>query len=282
MASFLLSKKSPLVLICTTAMVVVVASCSSETAITTTTSVMLASTTSTATKEVAPTIAGQVATTTAKAVATTTTEVITPTTTEVPPKATGTEQMLALSVLEQIVQVNEFSTGYSRDLFRHWIDADRDSCNTREEVLIEESMSTAQVDRFGCAVVAGDWFSAFDGLTHTDPSNLDIDHLVPLKEAWDSGAHLWTSEQRERFANDLGDGRSLIAVTNSVNRSKGDRDPSQWLPPRSAYVCQYISDWIAVKWQWNLTMDQSEWGRIRNLLTGQCRDTPLATWGLVK
>jgi hypothetical protein len=102
---------------------------------------------------------------------------------------------------------------------------------------------------------------------------------VPLKEAWDSGAHAWTSLQRERFANDLSDGRALIAVTNSVNRSKGDRDPSQWLPPRTAYVCTYISDWIAVKYQWNLSMDSSEWGRLKNLLNGQCVGTTIAPWG---
>lgn len=198
-----------------------------------------------------------------------------------PPKSNVSQVALALTALEQIIQTNEFSTGYSRDLFRHWIDADRNSCNTREEVLIQESVSNAQVDRFGCKVIAGDWFSPFDGLSHTDPSNLDIDHLVPLKEAWDSGAHSWSSEMREAFANDLSDGRSLIAVTNSVNRSKGDRDPSQWLPPRSEYVCQYVSDWIAVKVQWKLSMDQSEWGRLKNLLSGQCGGQSIAPWGSV-
>lgn len=276
MTGVLLSKRRPLVLIYATALVAVSAACSSESGTTTTVnSVMSTSTTAT--------IAGELvsSTTIAEQVATTTTEALT-STTDVPPKANVSEQVLAVSVLEQIVQANEFSSGYSRDLFRHWVDADRNSCNTREEVLIQESLSTPQVDRFGCAVVAGDWFSAFDGLSHTDPSNLDIDHLVPLKEAWDSGAHSWSAEQREKFANDLSDGRSLIAVTNSVNRSKGDRDPSQWLPPRTAYICQYISDWIAVKWQWKLSMDQSEWGRIRNLLTGQCRDTPIAPWGSAK
>jgi hypothetical protein len=193
--------------------------------------------------------------------------------------STATSTTLALSVLERIVQENEMGSGYLRSLFRHWIDANGNRCNTREEVLIAESLTPAQVDAFGCKVVAGDWYSPFDGRSHTDPSNLDIDHLVPLKEAWDSGAHAWTSLQRERFANDLSDGRALIAVTSSVNRSKGDRDPSQWLPPRTAYVCTYISDWIAVKYQWNLSMDSSEWGRLKNLLNGQCAGTTIAPWG---
>lgn len=193
-------------------------------------------------------------------------------------QSTTATTMLALAVLESIRVENEIGAGYSRDLFRHWIDVDGDRCNTREEVLIAESLTRAQVDAFGCTVVAGDWFSPFDGLTHTDPSDLDIDHLVPLKEGWDSGAHSWSSSQRERFANDLSDGRALIAVTSGVNRSKGDRDPSQWLPPRSAYICTYISDWIAVKYQWSLSMDSSEWGRLKNLLNGQCAGTTIAPW----
>lgn len=197
-----------------------------------------------------------------------------------PPKSAN-DAVLAIEVLAEIVQADEFPDGYSRDLFRHWIDSDRNGCNTREEVLIAESLTNAQVDRFGCAVVAGDWLSAFDGVSHTDPSDLDIDHLVPLKEAWDSGAHAWTTAQREQFANDLFDGRALIAVTNSVNRSKGDRDPSQWLPPQSSYVCQYIADWIAVKNAWDLTMDTSEWGRLKNLLNGPCQGVQIRPWGQV-
>jgi hypothetical protein len=185
---------------------------------------------------------------------------------------------LALTVLEGIRQENEMPTGYERELFRHWIDADGDRCNTREEVLISESRTPAQVDAYGCTVVEGDWWSPYDGRTHTDPSDLDIDHLVALKEAWDSGAHSWTPSQRERFANDISDGRALIAVTNSVNRSKSDRDPSNWLPSNTAHVCTYVSDWIAVKSAWGLSMDQSEWGRLKNLLNGQCSGTTIAPW----
>ena len=185
---------------------------------------------------------------------------------------------LALTVLQSIRQENEVSAGYSRDLFRHWIDADGDRCNTREEVLIAESRSPAQVDAYGCTVVAGDWVSPYDDRAHDDPSDLDIDHVVALKEAWDSGAHSWTSTQRERFANDISDPRALIAVTSGVNRSKSDKDPSQWLPPNADYVCTYVSDWIAVKSAWGLSMDQSEWGRLKNLLNGQCSGTTIAPW----
>jgi hypothetical protein len=88
----------------------------------------------------------------------------------------GANNTLALSVLERIVQENEVGNGYVRELFRHWTDADGDRCNTREEVLIAESLSRAQVDPYGCTVIAGDWLSLFDGRAHTDPSDLDIDH----------------------------------------------------------------------------------------------------------
>ena len=206
----------------------------------------------------------------------------TTTTTSTPSGVGQTASLSGIDVLAHIQQVNENGAGYSRELFRHWIDADRDRCTTRQEVLIAESLTPAQVDAFGCAVIAGDWFSAFDGLTHTDPGDLDIDHLVPLKEAWDSGAYAWTAQQREQFANDLDDGRALIAVTNSVNRSKGDKDPSQWLPPRQEYVCAYIADWVAVKKQWGLSMDSSEWARLRNLFSGACRATLIAPWGTIK
>jgi hypothetical protein len=185
----------------------------------------------------------------------------------------------ALSVLQTIPVMNENGAGYSRSLFKHWIDADGDSCNTREEVLIAESKSRAQVDAFGCKVIEGDWFSPYEGQNFTSPSNLDVDHVVPLKEAWDSGASSWTSSRRQAFANDLSDPRSLIAVSASQNRSKGDKDPSNWIPSQSSYLCTYLSDWIAIKARWNLTMDQSEAGRIRNLLNRSCATTTVAPWG---
>ncbi|MEY2966404.1 MAG: hypothetical protein RLY50_454, partial [Actinomycetota bacterium] len=146
-------------------------------------------------------------------------------------------------------------------------------------MLIAESLSRAQVDPFGCKVIEGDWYSPYDGLTHTDPAELDIDHVVPLKEAWDSGAHSWSAARRRAFANDLSDPRSLIAVTSAVNRSKGDKDPSNWLPPNRADWCRYIADWVAVKARWGLTMDKSEHGRITKLAKGECASTTVAVWG---
>jgi hypothetical protein len=185
----------------------------------------------------------------------------------------------ALSVLATITVQNEYKSGYSRPLFKHWIDANGNGCNTREEVLIAESRSKAQVDAYGCKVIEGDWFSPYDNVMHTNPSELDIDHMIPLKEAWDSGAWNWTAAQRQAFANDLSDARVLIAVTAGQNRSKSDKDPSNWIPPQKSYTCTYLSEWVAVKARWKLSMDQSEFGRIKNLLTASCASTTIAPWG---
>jgi hypothetical protein len=185
----------------------------------------------------------------------------------------------ALAVLGTISVQNEYKTGYSRSLFKHWIDANGNGCDTREEVLIAESHSKAQVDAYGCKVIEGDWLSPYDNVVHTNPSELDIDHMVPLKEAWDSGAWNWTATQRQTFANDLSDPRALIAVTAGQNRSKSDNDPTNWIPPQKSYICTYLSEWIAVKAHWNLSMDQSEFGRIKNLLTASCVSTTVAPWG---
>ena len=185
----------------------------------------------------------------------------------------------SLSVLSTITVQNEYKTGYSRSLFKHWIDANGNGCDTREEVLIAESQSKAQVDAYGCKVIEGDWLSPYDNMMHTNPSELDIDHMVPLKEAWDSGAWNWTAAQRQTFANDLSDPRALIAVTAGQNRSKSDNDPTNWIPPQKSYICTYLSEWVAIKAHWNLSMDQSEFGRIKNLLTASCVTSTIAPWG---
>ena len=203
-----------------------------------------------------------------------------PTTTKPPKGASGFPT--ALSVLATIPQAREQQSGYQRSLFKHWSDLDRDGCSTREEVLIAESLTNAQVDAYGCKVIAGDWYSPYDNQRYSYPADLDIDHVVALKEAWDSGAHSWSSSKRELFANDLSDERHLIAVKDSENQSKSDRDPSNWIPKNSGYLCTYLADWVAVKAQWGLSMDTSEWGRIKNLLNASCKTTTIAPWGSVK
>jgi hypothetical protein len=167
-------------------------------------------------------------------------------------------------LLSQLTLAPERPDGYDRDLFPLWVDSDGDGCNTRKEVLVLEAIEKPQVTG-NCNLIGGKWYSVYDGVITDDPGDFDIDHLIPLKEAWESGAHGWTSSQRRSFANDLGNPESLIAVTASSNRSKSDREPTDWLPPRESYRCQYISDWVRVKIFWNLTVDEREFQAIRSV-----------------
>lgn len=178
----------------------------------------------------------------------------------------------ARTLLDTLPTATEVRTGYNRDLFTHWIDANGNGCNTRAEVLIAESQTT--VTRTGtCTITSGRWYSPYDQATWTAPSDVDIDHMVPLAEAWDSGARTWTASRRTAFANDLGLADSLIAVTDSVNQSKGDQDPAQWMPSNTSYTCAYVTAWIRVKYRWNLSVDQAERSALTSRLnSGGCGD----------
>ncbi|MFB7049737.1 HNH endonuclease family protein [Streptomyces microflavus] len=159
--------------------------------------------------------------------------------------------------ITQIPAAAEQREGYERDSFRHWIDEDGDSCTTRAEVLIAEAV-TAPEQGARCSLTGGSWLSYYDEAEVTDARKLDIDHMVPLAEAWDSGAHAWTPERREAYANDLTAERSLVAVTAKTNRSKADRDPAQWMPPAGSATCTYLADWTATKLRWDLSADDAE------------------------
>jgi hypothetical protein len=134
-------------------------------------------------------------------------------------------------------------------------------------VLIAESVTPVTVGG-GCSITGGEWVSAFDGVRTTDPSTFDVDHFVPLKEAWDSGADAWDEARREGFASDLEYAGSLIAVSASSNRTKGASDPAEWLPPSAAYHCQYIVTWVRVKLLWDLSADTAEIAALKNYGAG--------------
>jgi hypothetical protein len=178
------------------------------------------------------------------------------------------------TAINHLTTATENRTGYDRDLFPHWIDADGDRCNTRNEVLIAEATTKPTVSA-SCALSGGRWFSYYDGAYWTVTSDLDIDHMVALAEAWDSGARTWPTSRRQAFANDLGDARSLVAVTDNVNQSKGDQDPNEWLPPRTSVHCRYIGEWVAVKTRWRLAADQAEKDALSAVAAG-CSNTTIS------
>lgn len=160
---------------------------------------------------------------------------------------------------------------YDRDLYRHWIDSDGDCVNTRHEVLINESLTIPTMDDDECKVAAGLWFDPYTGRFFEDPTELDVDHLVPLKEAHESGGHAWSASKRRDYANDMADADTLIAVYKSANRSKGARDPANWMPENTAWHCAYIKRWSAVKARWNLSMDAVEARWISRYQSNVCK-----------
>ncbi|MEU4830813.1 HNH endonuclease family protein [Streptosporangium sp. NPDC023615] len=175
----------------------------------------------------------------------------------IPSAATAAGRLATLTVAPESNQ-----SSYDRSLFPHWTTISG-ACNTRETVLKRDG--TGVVVNSSCAATSGRWYSPFDGATWTAASDVDIDHMVPLSEAWRSGAHAWTTAQRQSFANDLG-GPELWAVTDNVNQAKGDQDPSTWQPPLGTFRCTYARAWIQVKFHWKLTLQGSEKTALQNML----------------
>ncbi|KAJ4375287.1 hypothetical protein N0V83_002373 [Neocucurbitaria cava] len=175
----------------------------------------------------------------------------------VPTTAAAKTALAGLTVAAQGPQ-----TGYSRDLFPHWI-TQSGTCNTRETVLKRDG--TSVVTDSACASTSGSWFSPYDGATWTAASDVDIDHMVPLSNAWKSGAAAWTTAQRQAFANDLTNPQ-LLAVTDNVNQAKGDSGPEDWKPPLTSYYCTYAKMWVKVKSVYKLTITSAEKTALTSML----------------
>ena len=158
------------------------------------------------------------------------------------------------------------SRRYDRAVFGYGdgpFDPDGDGCWTRREVLIRDAVGPLRVGR-GCRLT-GTWRSVYDGRTTTDPDAFSLDHLVPLAEAWRSGADRWSRDRLVAYGNDVGYRWSLVAVTASVNEDKGDQDPATWLPSQGR--CTYAGAWVAVKTRWRLAVDARERAALAALLT---------------
>ncbi|MCX4810756.1 HNH endonuclease family protein [Streptomyces sp. NBC_01239] len=168
----------------------------------------------------------------------------------------------ARTYLASLTVATEVRTGYERDLFPTW-DTISGTCNTREWILKRDG--TNVVTNSACTATSGSWYSPYDGATWTAASDVDIDHLVPLAEAWDSGARNWSTAQRESFANDV-TRPQLLAVTDNVNQSKGDQDPATWMPSLTSYRCTYVRAWVQVKYYYNLSVDSAEKTALTNYL----------------
>jgi Protein of unknown function (DUF1524) len=174
-----------------------------------------------------------------------------------PPLSTVQNELAAIPT-----QAEGSMTGYSRDLFPHWI-TQSGTCDTRETVLKRDGVDV--VTSSSCAATSGSWYSVYDGTWNYAASDVDIDHVVALAEAWTSGASSWTTARRQQFANSLGDGQ-LIAVTDNVNSSKSDKDAAEWQPPRVEYRCMFAKHVVHVKYSWGLSMDSAEKSAVSTML----------------
>ena len=162
-------------------------------------------------------------------------------------------------------------SGYSREDFEHWSrandfgwDAPESSCDAREAALIRdgENVKTGQ----GCKVSSGEWYDPYTDQTFTDPQDIDTDHVVPLANAWRSGASSWTDDQRERYANDPD---VLLSVEDNANQAKGDKGPEAWKPPNEEVWCDYSERWISIKAKYDLSVNPDEKTALQEML-GTC------------
>lgn len=132
---------------------------------------------------------------------------------------------------------------YRREYFSVWADFDHDCINTRHETLIVQSVEAVLLSLDGCRVLNGKWLDPYTGLVFTEPSDVDVDHVVPLLWAWEHGAAFWSSEKLAAFGNDP---LNLLVVDDATNASKGARGPLIWLPPNEKYHCSYIVRFMLV------------------------------------
>jgi hypothetical protein len=187
----------------------------------------------------------------------------------VAPPAHSAETLPLTDAVASLSVATESRDGYSRDKFRHWNAGDdpADGCNTRAEVLIREAVTPPTVGP-SCRLTGGTWWSYYDATVVASASGLDIDHVVPLAEAWDSGASAWTAQRREAYGNDQGAEPSLVAVTARSNRSKADQDPAEWLPPAADVHCRYLAEWVGTKLRWALAVDEAELAALEGAASG--------------
>lgn len=155
---------------------------------------------------------------------------------------------------------------YRRDDWPHWEDPDGNGCDARQDTLVRWSTTTPTLDRSRrCKVLAGTWMSPYDAKVTASPADIQIDHLVPLAEAFRSGGWQWDAGRRRQFANDPGE---LVAASASSNQAKSDSPPNEWRPARLESWCAYADRWVTVKAAYGLTVTTSE----RDAL-GQMLDT---------
>ncbi|WP_245685463.1 HNH endonuclease family protein [Streptomyces yerevanensis] len=152
--------------------------------------------------------------------------------------------------------------GYSRDKFEHWAIEDRWS-ETQQVVIHRDAKAAGPGTQAQTA--SRQWHSPYDDRILTAASQVHVDHVVPLANAWRSGADKWSPARRHKFANDLST-TQLVAVSVVANRTKGDQSPDQWVPPNTAYHCVYSRAWTHVKFTYGLSVTAKEKAALSSML----------------
>lgn len=150
---------------------------------------------------------------------------------------------------------------YNRDShFGGWLrDTAAGSClNTRGKVLVRDSQSGVTYTPNGCTVDTGEWNDPYTARLHTSSKDIQIDHVVALKNAYMTGAHEWNFAKRCLYANFLGNNFHLLSVNGKENLKKSDSSPSGYVPPNKDFTCEFIKDWLNIKLIWSLRTTPKE------------------------
>lgn len=159
------------------------------------------------------------------------------------------------SSLDAITIANPVEEGYNRSDWKHWSDLDGNKCDTRQDTLIKDGTDIVMRQGTTCRVESGKWIGPYNGETFTNPSDLDIDHIIPLEYASFHGGAKWDAKKKEQFANDP---QNLLATSAKENRSKGSKGPADYMPPREEFQCSYASSWINLSSKYNLSITDKD------------------------
>ncbi|MFD1211139.1 DUF1524 domain-containing protein [Arthrobacter sp. GCM10027362] len=195
-----------------------------------------------------------------------------------PEKASAGTALAQLETIE--IKGRAPRTGYDRDLFGSgWLDPDRNGCDARNDILARDlTKETFRPGTHNCVVTSGTLADPYTATTidfvrgNATSILVQIDHVVPLSDAWQKGARQLAPNQREAFANDP---LNLLAVDGPTNMAKSDSDAATWLPPNRAFRCEYVALQTAVKAKHGLWMTQAEHDAIERILTSSCPEQPV-------
>ena len=176
------------------------------------------------------------------------------------------DALTALNKLE--VKGRAAKTGYTRSQFPHWSDPDRNGCDARNDTLKRDLKDiTYKEGTRDCKVIAGQLLDPFSGkVIIFSPTKvvIDIDHVVALSNAWQTGAAYFDKSVRTQIANDP---LNLLAVDSKLNRQKSDGDAATWLPPSKSFRCAYVARQVAVKAKYKLWVTEPEKVAITKILS---------------